>query len=129
MIFLYRSFPDLKLTSPFAHGHNDLKASSLSRCAKVRILLSSSFKSICSTSSLLCRLYSRILSKCLSSFLSGLDPYGGMSSSFLPPLRGIDPHNAKLFLFQLLRGLEFCHRRKILHRDLKPQNILIGKQG
>jgi len=59
----------------------------------------------------------------------GLDPYGGMNSSFLPPLRGIDPHNAKLFLFQLLRGLEFCHRRKILHRDLKPQNILIGKQG
>lgn len=60
---------------------------------------------------------------------SGVDPYGGVSSAFLPPLRGMDPHNAKLFLYQLLRGLEFCHRRKILHRDLKPQNILISKLG
>ena len=28
----------------------------------------------------------------------------------------LDPHNVKLFMFQLLRGLDFCHCRKILHR-------------
>jgi serine/threonine protein kinase len=27
--------------------------------------------------------------------------------------------NVRLFLFQLLRGLDFCHSKKILHRDLK----------
>jgi serine/threonine protein kinase len=41
----------------------------------------------------------------------------------------IDMNNVKLFLFQLLRGLSFCHARKILHRDLKPQNILISAAG
>ncbi|CAF3527658.1 unnamed protein product [Rotaria socialis] len=38
-------------------------------------------------------------------------------------------NNVHLFLFQLLRGLEYCHARKILHRDLKPQNLLINERG
>lgn len=35
----------------------------------------------------------------------------------------------QLFLFQLLRGLAYCHSRRILHRDLKPQNLLINERG
>jgi cyclin-dependent kinase 14 len=41
----------------------------------------------------------------------------------------LDPNNVRLFMFQLIRGLDFCHRRKILHRDLKPQNLLISDIG
>lgn len=37
--------------------------------------------------------------------------------------------NVRLFLFQLLRGLDYCHTRKVLHRDLKPQNLLINEKG
>uniref|UniRef100_A0AC35TZM9 Protein kinase domain-containing protein n=1 Tax=Rhabditophanes sp. KR3021 TaxID=114890 RepID=A0AC35TZM9_9BILA len=43
--------------------------------------------------------------------------------------RGLDIDMVRLFMFQLLRGLAFCHQRRILHRDLKPQNLLIDDSG
>lgn len=41
----------------------------------------------------------------------------------------INSDNVRLFLYQLLRSLKYCHSKKILHRDIKPQNILIGSSG
>ncbi|XP_066440761.1 cyclin-dependent kinase 14 isoform X1 [Eleutherodactylus coqui] len=42
---------------------------------------------------------------------------------------GLLPDNVKLFLYQLLRGLSYIHQGHILHRDLKPQNLLISDTG
>eukprot|EP00455_Lapot_gusevi_P056186 TRINITY_DN9270_c0_g1_i1.p1 TRINITY_DN9270_c0_g1~~TRINITY_DN9270_c0_g1_i1.p1 ORF type:complete len:299 (-),score=74.15 TRINITY_DN9270_c0_g1_i1:265-1161(-) len=33
------------------------------------------------------------------------------------------------YLHQLLSGIAFCHSHRVLHRDLKPQNLLIDKNG
>ncbi|GFS52457.1 cyclin-dependent kinase 2 [Trichonephila inaurata madagascariensis] len=42
---------------------------------------------------------------------------------------GLPLRTTKSYLYQLLRGLAYCHSRKILHRDLKPQNLLVDKEG
>ncbi|XP_058888115.1 cyclin-dependent kinase 15-like isoform X1 [Acipenser ruthenus] len=42
---------------------------------------------------------------------------------------GLHSYNVKVLVFQLLRGLSYIHRQRILHRDLKPQNLLISYLG
>lgn len=44
--------------------------------------------------------------------------------------RGALPSSTiKSFMHQLLQGIEFCHANRVLHRDLKPQNLLINTKG
>ncbi|RKO85233.1 kinase-like domain-containing protein [Blyttiomyces helicus] len=47
-----------------------------------------------------------------------LDTYGG----------DIDVQTLKHLMYQLLKGIAFCHENRVLHRDLKPQNLLINKK-
>lgn len=42
---------------------------------------------------------------------------------------GMEAGIMKSFLYQLLRGVAFCHHHRVLHRDLKPQNLLINREG
>lgn len=32
-------------------------------------------------------------------------------------------------MYQLLQGLDFLHSHRVVHRDLKPQNILVTSNG
>ncbi|KAF7798594.1 hypothetical protein EIP86_009816 [Pleurotus ostreatoroseus] len=41
----------------------------------------------------------------------------------------LDPVTVRSFMYQLLRGTAFCHENRVLHRDLKPQNLLINRKG
>lgn len=43
--------------------------------------------------------------------------------------KDIEPLLIKSYLYQLLLSIFFCHSRRILHRDLKPQNLLMDRSG
>lgn len=47
----------------------------------------------------------------------------------LPPEKHLDSQLVKSYLYQITNAILFCHRRRVLHRDLKPQNLLIDKNG
>jgi cyclin-dependent kinase len=42
---------------------------------------------------------------------------------------GLGPEIVKKFMAQLVQGIKYCHSHRVLHRDLKPQNLLIDMEG
>lgn len=47
----------------------------------------------------------------------------------IPDNEFIDKMLLKSYLYQILQALLFCHKRRVIHRDLKPQNLLIDSNG
>ncbi|KAH7654819.1 [RNA-polymerase]-subunit kinase protein [Dioscorea alata] len=41
----------------------------------------------------------------------------------------LSPADVKSYLQMTLKGLAFCHKKWVLHRDMKPNNLLIGSDG
>ena len=40
----------------------------------------------------------------------------------------MNDHDIRFYLYELLKALEYCHSRGIMHRDVKPQNIIVNPQ-
>jgi serine/threonine protein kinase len=47
----------------------------------------------------------------------------------IPREHPVDPKIVKSLLYQLVQAVAYLHSKRILHRDLKPQNILITSNG
>ena len=41
----------------------------------------------------------------------------------------LPPQEVKSFTYQILQATAYCHAHRVMHRDLKPQNLLIDKHG
>ncbi|GMN40682.1 hypothetical protein TIFTF001_009907 [Ficus carica] len=45
-----------------------------------------------------------------------------------PNPRPLSPNLVRSFLYQLCKGVAHCHSHGVLHRDLKPQNLLLDQE-
>lgn len=72
----------------------------------------------------------------LKKYMEALPVADGGRGRDLPPgtsgelaTLGLGSAIIKKFMSQLCHGVKFCHSHRVLHRDLKPQNLLIDKEG
>lgn len=47
----------------------------------------------------------------------------------IPKEKMLEKQLVKSYLYQILQAMLFCHQRRVIHRDLKPQNLLIDSKG
>jgi len=53
----------------------------------------------------------------------------GNNGNGVPDSPGLPETLVRSYMQQLLSGIAYCHAHRVLHRDLKPQNLLIDNRG
>jgi len=47
-------------------------------------------------------------------------------SSIIKSPQPLSDDHIQFFIYQILRGLKYCHSTQVVHRDLKPRNLLVN---
>ena len=59
--------------------------------------------------------------------ITSILPGGNLASTL--PEKGFSENTARFYAAGVLEGLTYMHRKHILHRDVKPENILLNAKG
>lgn len=54
---------------------------------------------------------------------------GGELSCRIKSIKRLDEETAKFYAYQVIVAIKYLHKKKIIYRDLKPENVLIGEDG
>ena len=54
---------------------------------------------------------------------------GGSLFDVIRKFKKLNEECALFYFFQILKAIEYCHNKKIIYRDLKPENCLITQEG
>jgi len=64
----------------------------------------------------------------VSYFMTELAPYGDFCDLVMSKSLPIDEKLTRTYFHQLVEGVEYLHKNKIAHLDLKLENLLLGKK-
>ena len=54
---------------------------------------------------------------------------GGDLLDFVRRRKKLDERKAKYFFKQIVKGLLYCHKNLVVHRDIKLENLLLDDEG
>ncbi len=42
---------------------------------------------------------------------------------------GLEQEYIRKIMYQITKAIDFCHSHEVIHRDVKPENLLISKEN